>query len=98
MIQQLTADEISLLCIIIAVAALIIAVVLTIIHYLSGLMCGFMLGVAAGTPAWWPMLQEWFRDVMIPLAISACSLLLWAVVQGYDRFLSDSVNDVMQRF
>jgi len=97
-LTNLTPSELSSICLIIAVVALFMAIILTIIHYLTGLLAGFTLGIAAGTHAWWPMMQEWARDVMIPLVISVGSLLVWACSHLYERFVMSGVGDVMDRF
>lgn len=61
-------------------------------------MAGFTLGLAAGTHAWWPMLSEWARDVVIPLAISAGSLVLWGLAHLYERFQDSGIEEAIKRF
>lgn len=85
-ILNLSSHELSVVCLLIAAIALFLSIILTIIHYLTGIMSGFLLGLAAGTHAWWPMMQGWMRDVMIPLLISLGSLFLWSVVQLWEGF------------
>ena len=94
-ILNLSSNELSTLCIMIAGIALFLAIILTLIHYATGVMSGFLLGLAAGTHAWWPMMQGWFRDVAIPLLISIGSLLLWALSRLYQTYW---VGEVMTRF
>ena len=86
-ILNLSSHEMSILCLLIAAVALFLAIILTVIHYATGIMSGFILGLAAGTHAWWPMMQGWFRDVAIPLLISIASLLVWGLMQLWGRFL-----------
>ena len=98
LLHNLTSSELSSVCLMIAVVALFMATILTIIHYVTGVMAGFIAGVATSTHAWWPMMQEWARDVAIPLVVSAGSLLLWGLAQLYERFLMSGVGDVVDRF
>ena len=97
-LQSLTPSEVATVCLMIAVVSLFLAIILTVIHYITGLMSGFILGLAAGTHAWWPMLQGWFRDVAIPLVISAGSLLLWGCARLYERFHEAAIDEVVNRF
>lgn len=97
-LQDLTPSEVSSICLMLAAVALFLAIILTIIHYITGVMAGFIAGVAAGTHAWWPMMTEWTRDVAIPLAISAGSLIVWLGAQVYERFHEAGVDEVLNRF
>ena len=97
-ILNLSSHEMSILCLLIAAVALFLAIILTIIHYATGVMSGFVLGIAAGAHAWWPMMQGWFRDVAIPLLISAGSLIVWGGLQLWERFVEVGVAEVAERF
>ena len=90
---NLGSNELSILCLLIAAVALFLAIILTIIHYATGVMSGFVLGLAAGTHAWWPMLNTWARDVAIPLLISVGSLLLWGLAELWARFMESGVAE-----
>ena len=94
-LNSLTPAEVATLCLMLAVVSLFLAIILTVIHYVTGVMAGFLAGVAASTHAWWPMMQEWARDVAIPLVISAGSLLVWGLAQLYERF---ELGEVLERF
>lgn len=96
--KSLTPSELSSLCLVIAAIAMFLAVILTVIHYMTGLVAGFAAGVAAGTHGYWPMMQEWGRDVMIPLVISAGSMLLWGGAQLYERFMESGAGEALKRF
>ena len=97
-LQNLTSDEVQSLCLLIAMVALFLAIILTIIHYLTGTLAGFIGGVVVGTHGYWPMMQEWARDVLIPVVIGALSLLVWGGAQLWERFLASGVGEAMQRF
>lgn len=97
-LQNLSPSEFSAICLLISVVALFLAIILTIIHYITGVLAGFTLGLAAGTHAWWPMLSEWARDVVVPLAISAGSMVLWALAHLYERFQDSGVDEAIKRF
>ena len=92
---DLSPSEVASICLMIAIIALFMAIILTLIHYMTGILAGFTLGLAAGTHAWWPMLSEYAHDVLIPLAISGGALVVWALAQLYERF---EIGEVVSRF
>ena len=98
LLQDLSPGEVSSICLVIAIVALFLAIILTIIHYITGLLAGFIAGVATSAPAWWPMMQEWSRDVAIPLLISAGALIVWGVTNLYERFKDAGIEEVINRF
>ncbi|MDK1020191.1 MAG: hypothetical protein QGD90_00955 [Candidatus Hydrogenedentes bacterium] len=98
LLNNLTPSEVSSICLVVAVVALFLAIILTIVHYITGVMAGFIAGVAVSANAWWPMMQEWARDVAIPLVIGAGSMILWGCAQLYERFADVGLDEVLNRF
>jgi hypothetical protein len=93
-IQNLSATEVQAACLLIAAIALFLAIVLTIIHYTTRVMFGFMIGLATGAQGYWPMIQDWARDVLIPLIIGIGSLVVWAGIQLWERFLESGLGEI----
>ena len=98
LLQNLTPSEVSSVCLVIAVVALFLAIILTVIHYITGVMAGFIGGVAVSASAWWPMMETWARDVAIPVVIGALSLILWGGAQLWERFQSAGIDGMLERF
>lgn len=97
-LHSLTPSEVASICLVIAAVALFMSIILTLIHYITGVMAGFIAGVAASTHAWWPMMQEYTRDVIIPLVISAGALIVWGCARIYERFSDAGLDEVLERF
>ena len=98
LLQNLTPAEVSSICLMVAIIALFMSIILTIIHYITGTLAGFIGGVVVSTHAWWPMMQDWARDVAIPIVIGAVSLILWGCAELYERFSQAGIDEVMNRF
>lgn len=98
LLQDLTPSEVQSICLVVAIIALFLAIILTIIHYLTGTLAGFIGGVAVSSTAWWPMMQDWARDVAIPVVIGAGSLILWALANLYERFVDSGIDGMLERF
>ena len=98
LLQNLTPAEVQSIALMVAIIALFLAIILTIIHYLTGTLAGFIAGVAVSANAWWPMMQDWLRDVAIPILIGAGALILWAVTNLYERFKDAGIDGMMERF
>lgn len=98
LLQNLTPSEVSSVCLVIAIVALFLAIILTVIHYLTGVMAGFIAGVAVSANAWWPMMDSWARDVAIPIVIGAVSLIAWGGAQLWERFSEAGLDGMLERF
>jgi zinc transporter ZupT len=92
LLQNLSPSEVSSLCLLIAIVALFLAIILTIIHYMTRVLAGFALGLAAGAQGYWPMIEAWARDVLIPVVIGLGSLLVWAAMQLWERFAESGLG------
>ena len=98
LLQDLTPAEVQSIALMVAIIALFLAIILTIIHYITGTLAGFIAGVAVSANAWWPMMQDWARDVAIPIVIGAGSLILWGCAQLYERFSEVGIDGMLERF
>lgn len=82
-------------CLIIAAIATFIVVLLTIIHYASRVMVCIAMGVASDGGFFGGMMQEYWRDVLVPFLVALGSFLIflvghiyvltvnWLLVNGY---------------
>ena len=86
-------------CLLVGCVAAFIALLLTIIHYISRALVGMTIGAAAQAGVFGSMMQDYFRDILIPFVVSVGAFLImatshlyeigsnWVVEQGFERFL-----------